>query len=244
MSELAVLDKQETSLQQTPMSVVQWAIANNATVEQMEKLYELQQRVEADGARKAFHKAFSNFKAESITVLKNVAVTDGPLKGKRYADLFGVVSAVIPALSKHGLSHAWKLTRDEPSWMEVTCTITHSQGHSESVSMGAAPDTGPGRNAIQARGSAKSYLERYTLLAATGLAATDTDDDGKGSAPTPGHLMPEPELVAALDNISAATTRDELKRAFNAPYKRAQELKDKNAQADIIAAKNKRLESL
>ncbi len=39
-------------------------------------------------------------------------------------------------------------------------------------------DTGPGRNAIQARGSAKSYLERYTATAILGLAAQDADKDG------------------------------------------------------------------
>lgn len=50
--------------------------------------------------------------------------------------------------------------------------------------MGGAPDTGPGRNAIQARGSAKSYLERYTLTAILGLSAQDSDDDGAGGKKT------------------------------------------------------------
>jgi len=44
--------------------------------------------------------------------------------------------------------------------------------------MGGAPDTGPGRNAIQARGSAKTYLERYTATAILGLAPEDEDTDG------------------------------------------------------------------
>jgi len=47
--------------------------------------------------------------------------------------------------------------------------------------MGAAPDTGPGRNAIQSRASSKSYLERYTATAILGLAAKEADDDGNGS---------------------------------------------------------------
>ena len=64
--------------------------------------------------------------------------------------------------------------------MEITCTLSHEGGHSESVSMGGPPDTGPGRNAMQARGSTKTYLERYTLTAILGLAAQDADDDGKG----------------------------------------------------------------
>ena len=66
--------------------------------------------------------------------------------------------------------------------MEVTCTLHHIGGFTEAVPMGGAPDTGPGRNAIQARGSAKTYLERYTVLAILGLAAQDADDDGAGGA--------------------------------------------------------------
>jgi hypothetical protein len=162
----------------TPMGILEIAISKGADIDQLTKLLELKERWDAGEARKAFNKAFSAFKSESVRIVKNVSVSDGPLKGKKYADLFGVVSAVTPVLAKHELSHSWKLTRDEKDWMEVTCTISHSLGHSESVSMGAAPDTGPGRNAIQARGSAKSYLERYTLLAATGFAAADVDNDG------------------------------------------------------------------
>jgi hypothetical protein len=161
-------------------SVIEMAIMQNASIDTLERLLAMQERWEANQAVKAYNVAFSAFKAESIRVVKNVTVSDGPLKGKKYADLYGVVSAVIPVLSKHGLSHSWKLTKDEPTWMEVTCTIRHELGHFESVSMGAAPDTGPGRNAIQARGSAKSYLERYTLLAAIGMAATDDDGNGGG----------------------------------------------------------------
>lgn len=35
---------------------------------------------------------------------------------------------------------------------------------------------------MQARGSTKTYLERYTLTAILGLAAQDADDDGKGGS--------------------------------------------------------------
>jgi hypothetical protein len=141
----------------------------------------LQEKWEANEARKAFNIAFAAFKAESVQIIKGSIIKDGPLKGKAHADLFDVVSAVTPALSKHGLSTAWRLTKDDPSWMEVTCTLSHVAGYSESASMGGAPDTGPGRNAIQARGSVKTYLERYTLTGILGLAAQDADDDGNGS---------------------------------------------------------------
>lgn len=161
------------------------AVEQGADLDRLERLMALQERWEASEAKKAFNAAFAAFKAESVQIIKGVKITDGPLKGKMHADLFDVVSAATPALSKHGLSTAWKLSKDDKDWMEVTCTLSHVGGHSESVSMGGAPDGGPGRNAIQARGSVKTYLERYTLTAILGLAAREADDDGKGAGPQP-----------------------------------------------------------
>ena len=163
-----------------PLALLQAAIDKGASVEQLTVLMGLAERWEANQARKAFNVSFSEFKSEVVTLVKNQTVKDGPLKGKKYVDKFGAVDAITPALSKHGLSHSWKITKDEKDWIEVTCILRHALGHSESVSMGAAPDTGPGRNAIQARSSANSYLERITFLAVTGMAAADEDDDGNG----------------------------------------------------------------
>lgn len=46
--------------------------------------------------------------------------------------------------------------------------------------MGGPPDAGGAKNAIQARASTKTYLERYTLKAITGLSEQADDDDGNG----------------------------------------------------------------
>lgn len=164
----------------TPAALLAMAVQSGAGLDQLERLMALQERWEANEARKAFNTAFAAFKAEAVQIIKGTTIKDGPLKGKKHADLCDVVSAVTPKLSEHGLSASWRLTKDEKDWMEVTCTVSHAAGHTESVSMGGAPDTGPGRNAIQARGSVKTYLERYTLTAILGLAARDADDDGAG----------------------------------------------------------------
>jgi hypothetical protein len=221
-----------------PMSILQIAIEKNADIETLTKLMELQERWEANEARKAYSVAFSAFKAEHVTIIKNNTVKDGPLKDKKYTDLFGACNVIIPALSKHGLSHSWKLSKDEPAWMEVTCTIRHILGHSESVSMGAAPDTGPGRNAIQARGSAKSYLERYTLLAATGTAASDADNDGNGGG------MDREEFDRYMGLIEGAPTVETLKQKYFSALQDANEAKDPKAARSFTDAKEKRKKEL
>ena len=67
---------------------------------------------------------------------------------------------------------------DSGEALAVTCVLTHTDGHSERTTMTAGADTSGSKNAIQARGSAVSYLERYTLCGALGLLTVDEDSDG------------------------------------------------------------------
>lgn len=163
---------------QSPASMMMALMDRGASLEQIEKMMDLQERHERREAEKAYNTAFAAFKAEAVRIIRGREVTDGPLRGRSYAELHNVVDAVTPALSKHGLSASWKLTRDEKDWLEVTCTLKHVGGHSESVSMGGPPDAGGAKNALQARASTKSYLERYTLKAICGVAEGGDDTDG------------------------------------------------------------------
>jgi hypothetical protein len=91
---------------------------------------------------------------------------------------------VAPALSKHGFSYSWatRQERDGRSivWIEVTCTLKHRLGHSESVTLGGPPDISGNKNPIQQVVSTVTYLERHTLKAITGVSEKGEDDDGQG----------------------------------------------------------------
>jgi len=222
-----------------PMQMLAVAVQQGMPTETIRELMQLKREWEADEARKMFNEAFSAFKAEAIVIVKGTTIKDGPLKGKKHANLFDVVEAVTPKLSVHGLTIAWKLTKDEKDWMEVTCTLRHVGGHSESVAMGAAPDLGPGRNAIQARGSAKSYLERYTATAILGLAAKDDDDDGSGSGTA--ELITQKQ-TADLKALAQEVNADMAKFLKYFKVKELPELKAKDFQraVDMLAAKRKK----
>jgi hypothetical protein len=162
----------------TPADLLRIAVESGADLDRLERLMALQERWEKAQAERSYNEAFAAFKAEAVHIIKNRGVTDGPLKGKRYAELFAIVNAVTPALSKHGLSASWRITKDDKDWIEVTCSLKHIGGHAESVSLGGPPDGGGAKNAIQARASTVTYLERYTLKAITGLSEQEDDDDG------------------------------------------------------------------
>lgn len=191
----------------TPFNLLAIAVQRGDDMERLKQLMELQERWEANEARKAYNRAFAAFKEEAVTIPKNRKVTDGPLKNKSYAELFSVVNAITPALSKHGLSAAWKITKDERDWLEVTCTLRHVGGHSESVSLGGPPDAGGAKNAIQARASTVTYLERYTLKAITGLSEQDDDKDG-------GTPREREEHVPAADDALIDAGRDAATRGM------------------------------
>lgn len=193
-----------TAQSATPADLLRIAVEGGADLDRLEKLMALQERWEAKEAKRAYDAAFAAFKAEAITILKGRKVTDGPLKGKSYAELHDIVNAVTPALSKHGLSSSWKLTQDEKDWMQVTCYLRHVSGHEESVSMGGPPDTGGAKNAIQARASTKTYLERYTLKAITGLSEQDDDDDGRGNQRADNSALRDEWLKKAKEAVSTA----------------------------------------
>lgn len=187
----------------TPMAMLERAIANGAGLDMVSKLMDLQERWEASNARKAFNEAFAAFKAEAVAVVRNRKVDDGPLKNRRYAELFTFVDAATPALSRHGLSASWDITKDEKDWIEVTCVIEHELGGMKRVSFGGPPDTGGAKNAIQARVSAVTYLERVTFKAATGLAEQGDDDDGRGGGATIAEKVTADQLATIRQKIEA-----------------------------------------
>lgn len=214
---------------------------SNMDVAKLEQLLAVKERWEANEARKAFNEAFAAFKAEAVTIIKNRGVDAGPLAGKKYAELFSVVNAVTPALSKHGLSASWRLTKDEKDWMEVTCTVKHTLGHSESVSMAGPPDTGGAKNAIQARASTLTYLERYTLKAVCGLAEQGEDSDGNGGS---ANRLDDGKAADFLAAIDSASTAEELKAAFGAAWKAAEAVGDKGAMRLFTQHKDQRKAAL
>jgi hypothetical protein len=190
-----------------PLALLQ----SGVDLDKVERLWAMQVQWEANEAKKAYNEAFAAFKAEAVRIVKNRKVTAGPLDGKRYAELFAVVNAVTPALSAHGLSASWKLTRDDKDWIEVTCTLKHALGHCESVSMGGPPDVGGAKNAIQARASTVTYLERYTLKAITGLSEQEDDNDGAGARTRATEAAPEDDPMVqtgrdkSMDGTKALT---------------------------------------
>ncbi len=175
-----VEEKKEVTVVVSPVEMAKELLEKNVKPEDLEKVLNLQERFDAIQAKKAYHVAMTAFKANPPEIVKDKEVSYTGVSYK-HASLANVTSKINEALNKCGLSASWQ-TKQNGS-IGVTCKITHILGHSEETTLFAEADSSGSKNKIQAIGSTITYLQRYTLLSLTGIAAGD-DDDGRESEPT------------------------------------------------------------
>lgn len=158
-------------------------------VGKLEKMFELQERFEANIARKAYHDAMARFGALIPIMTYDSKVHYKGKDGKPDTDygftsLAGSMKLCQEAMEKCELKVTWKTESSETGHTKVTCYMTHALGHSEETSLTALPDPSGGKNAIQAVKSTVSYLKRITFESIAGLATkADDADDGKDASP-------------------------------------------------------------
>jgi hypothetical protein len=222
----------------TPMSILQMAMTQNAGIDQLTKLMELQERWEANEARKAFNAAMARFKANPPDIRKNKHVKFGNTEYS-HATLDHVTDQITSALSAVGLSHKWDVLQTDKE-ISVSCVLTHELGHSERTTLRSGADTSGSKNAIQAIGSAVTYLQRYTLLAATGMAA-GTDNDG---AATGKAALDDDNFQRMCGLIENADTKQKLQAEYFKAIGAAQLAGDEAAQRKFIALKDTRYKEL
>lgn len=192
------------AIPQTPMAMLQLAVAKNMTPETIKGFMDLQERWEKSEAVKAYNHALAAFKAEAVEIIKKKRVhftnKSGGVTDYKHAELSDVIEAIGPALSRHGFAWGWK-TKQEKTWIEVTCELRHALGHMETVTLGAPPDDTGGKNNVQQIVSTVSYLERHTLKAACGVAEKGEDSDGRQQQK--GQAEPDPAGKAALEKCGS-----------------------------------------
>jgi len=217
----------------TPMDMLQMAVSQNADLDKLEKLMALQERWEANEARKAFTKALSEFKATGITIDKDKHVKYGNTE-YNHATLGNICNIIGSELSKYGLSYRWNTEQTEGK-IRVTCILMHVLGHSESVSLESGADSSGSKNAIQAIGSTVTYLQRYTLQAITGTVTQEQDNDGASYGLK--DVMEEGLLCDFIAAIEAATAQGDVAKSYLKAIETASSLGDQGAMDRLNKAK-------
>jgi len=160
-----------------PSQLLSQAIDKGLDITTLERLMSLQERWEANRAKAEFFEALARFQS---------LVPDIPKQkqgyGYLYAPLGDIDRVIKDAMRECGLSKKWTQAEGDDE-VTVTCVITHVAGHSEASSIGPVKwdllEKTKQMNGLQHRAAVISYLQRYTLVAALGLATADEDTDGR-----------------------------------------------------------------
>lgn len=172
----------------TPMEILQSAVDKGVDAEQLEKLLELQERYEANQARKAFSESMHAAQTEMPRVIRDA---DNKQTGSKYARLEDVQIAAGPIYTKHGfsLSYGEGATLIE-GYKRTICDVRHSAGHVEQYHLDLPIDgIGPrgnaigGMNRVQGCISTTSYGQRRLLCMIFNITIAGDDNDGQYRPP-------------------------------------------------------------
>lgn len=168
-------------------SLIQVAVSNRASIDELDRLLQLQERYEKRQAEKAFTEAMAAFKRNPPVILKNIQVNfehkqGGGRTAYNYADIAQVSTKIAEGLALHGISHRWKTEQLDGGKIKVTCILTHFLGHSESESLTSVITGTAQMSELQKLAGTRTYLERHTLLGVTGIATSEADNDGQGDS--------------------------------------------------------------
>ena len=196
----------------TPFDLLGRAINSGASIEMLRELMMLQREHEANIARKAFDEAMAAARAQFKPIKKNRRVGFKAKKegaadtSYRHEDLASVAEMVDPILAGHGLSYKWRTSSEVGQPIIVTCIVSHRLGHREENTLTAGRDETGNKNPIQSIGSTITYLQRYTLKAALGLAVA-ADDDAQSAGDPPRGFVSE-EQVMQLRELAESVGAD------------------------------------
>ena len=212
MSEVAKIPE---SASPTPMVIQPGALLNAIAslakdpavdVAKLEALLGMQERMEARQAERLFGDALTRIQAKAPRIPKNGIVSLGQGKGSydfaKWEDMDAVIG---PLLREEGFAVTFSENSVNEHGIRWGATW-RAFGHSETNFMTLPPDTGAGRNALQARGSTNAYAKRYLTEDFLKLVRAGADDDGNRG----GAKFIDPEQVQELADLCKRAGRREM----------------------------------
>lgn len=184
------------------------ALANpEIPADKLEVVMRMRREVLADEAREAFQSHFAAFSAELPQVERDGTVSlvkDGRSLGSYPFTTIEAMDLVLrPLLAKHGFAVSFS-SRDDREGVVITGTLS-GWGWERSSTYSLPPDVGPGRNAIQARGSARRYAKRYIIDDLCNVVRKGKDDDARGAL----EALIDATQIKELSDLIKATATDE-----------------------------------
>lgn len=198
--------KEEMSVE----TLLSQAVSNNVSVETLEKLFALREKVKAEQAKEAFIKALAKFQSEIPVIKKTKKVLNKDGKSVRYmfAPIDSIVEQVKKYLEKNDISYRWE-TKQEKDTIQAICIVTHSLGHSESSAFEIPVDPEGYMTKAQKFASALTFAKRYSLTNALGISTSDEDLDATDLNKEARAKSPKSKIIFLLKTLNKPTTTKE-----------------------------------
>lgn len=160
-------------------------------IDKMERLLQMQERVQARDAEVVFSSAFAKMQPELPAISRNAQIVHKGQVISDYAEWSDISKAITPILARFGFSLSFK-PAEMGSRVAVTAVLRHEDGHKDEATLPLPTDTSGAKNAVQAVGSTLTYGKRYAaiLLLNIRVEGDSADDDGSASGPKISHEGP------------------------------------------------------
>jgi hypothetical protein len=229
MSEaLEIIDKRHSAIERvepsSPLLAVMDKLASNPNLDadKIERLFNLflegQRKMAEMADERAFAEAMADFKKNPPQIVKS-RLAEMMKEGRKlyeynFADLDAYTSAAMAPLAERGITWSFPFV-EKDGQIFVSCILRYGLYKHTPTTLSSPPDQTGGKNAIQAKASTLSYLERYTFCGATGLTAAMPDNDGAQTVEAD-EQMDESVAADFIASIEGSGTIDELVGNFRA----------------------------
>lgn len=191
----------------------------NVDIDKMERLLQMQERVQARDAETAFNQALNAAQKEMRPIAANAS---NPQTKSRYATFDKLDRVLRPIYTEHGFSLSFD-EGDSPKaeHVRVLCYVSHVGGHTRTYHRdmpadGKGAKGGDVMTKTHAAGAAGSYGARYLLKGIFNVAVGEEDDDGNGPrAKTPALIADsDVALIQQYCQALGGTTLTDLLTAY------------------------------
>ncbi len=183
----------------------------NVDIDKMERLLEMQERIQARQAKVDFTTAKIAMRDELPTidmrgriVIRDKNDPNKVIQETPFARFEDIHAAVMPVLARHDFDLSFRNGLSPDGKVRVTTILAHIGGHSEETEFDVPHDSSGSKNAVQAVGSSTSYGKRYGTLSILNIRVSGEDDDGKAACERPCISKEQrDEILNALDDLNA-----------------------------------------
>ncbi len=180
------MSENKSHIDTTPAVLIMSAVQSGTDLVQLEKLLELQERWDANQAKKVFSDAFARAQKGMNAVAKKKF---NPQTKSKYADLGDVIEGAKPIYTNEGFSVIfYEGDTALPEHVRIYADILHSKGHKETYHFDVPMDgKGIQGNAnmtkIHAKASSVAYGRRYLMCMIWNIPTQDIDGNEPKEAP-------------------------------------------------------------